>query len=481
MSTFQDLPNELVSRICHFVRAPDLLAFALGNKVIHTLAQDALKRHRELSKRYSLLEIGRLECPETTNAADADDTHEALKLLGTILHDPCVAYHPKSMRVGYCGHEESDPLSDLEPEDDDFGPRRSVLASHAAQLKQMVDECPFVVPNLKGKLKELLLQPENEHGAVSLLLTLLPNLKHVFLEDWSHCADTLRHVVGQIADANRDPSSPDHGKALTRLVECSMNHGDTEMGEWIDGFGVFAMLPSIRTLRGTQICGENADWPTGLRPRSSTVTEINFTISAIDAKSFRGLLEGICGLKKFTYSHGGALVGNAVYTPVAIIDLLRKHASQSLDLLDIDTDSPEEGEDREDRSIGSLHMFTVLKKIRLEENLFQLPEEPADFDKESPKALPGGEIHEEESVPSSTHETQIERLVDILPPSVIWFALVQLEDKEETRKRLEGLAEPKAEQLPKLKRLTFEYPDPTRRGYKKNWDRFVDLEEAVVT
>ena len=452
MSTFLKLPNELVSRVSHFVRPADLLAFALTSKVLYALTQDALNRNRVLSEQYSILLFGNLESlSDTLVSSTVDDTHHALLLLGTILQDPDVAYHIRDMHIGDCGFDESDGLFENTHTDIPES-RELVVANHSVQLQRLVDACPFVAPDWKQSLQELLLEPGNDHGAVCLLLTLLPSLRHVHLEEWSHCSDTLRHIVGKIAEANRDPASPHHGKALSRLVECSMNHGDTEMGESIDGYGVFAMLPSIQILRGRQICGEGLCWPTELRPRSSNVTEIEFTFSAIDVEAFSGLLEAIHCLKKFTYHYGGGIVGNGEYRPMAIIDSLRKTASQSLELLDIEGIPETFGNytEGEDRSIGSLRVFMVLKKVRLEDTLFLLPDEL-----ESPETLPDGGFYEEDCDAPS-----MERVVDILPPSVTGLTLIQLEETQESKKLFYGLADLKAEKLPNLKRLTFEHPDP---------------------
>ena len=452
MSSFQAFPNELVARVLHFVRPADLLPFALVSKLIYALAQDALNRHRELSERYSLVSFGELQSlPLNLFTSDVDGAHHALLLLGAILQDPDVAYHTRHMQIGDCGFDESDGLYD-NTHADNPEERESIVTNHSVELQRLVDECPFVAPDWKEGFKEILLEPGNDHMAVCLLLTLLPNLKHVHLEKWDNCSDTLRHIVGHIAEANRDAASPNHGKALTRLVECSMNYGDRHMGERVDGYGVFAMLPSIRTLHGRQICGQKTCWPTELGPRSSTVTEIEFTYSAIDVESFHGLLEGIDCLKKFTYSFGGRIVGHAEYRPIAIIDALRKTASQSLEMLDIDGIPKTSGDytEGDDRSIGSLHMFTALKRVRLEDTLFRVPEKL-----ESLKTLPDGKSYEEDSDTPS-----MERVVDILPPSVTSFTLVQLEDIQASKKLFYGLANLKAKRLPNLKSLTFEHSNP---------------------
>ena len=53
-----------------------------------------------------------------------------------------------------------------------------------------------------------------------------------------------------------------------------------------------------------------------------------------------------------------------------------------------------------------------------------------------------------------------EWVVDIFPPSVRRFTLIQYEETEESKAIFYGLADLKAEKLPNLKRLKFEHPDP---------------------
>ena len=102
-----------------------------------------------------------------------------------------------------------------------------------------------------------LLNPDNETAAVSLLLTLLPNLTSITLQDWTFVKQTLCDIVQRVAEVNRDPSSPCLGQALAYPEDCKLEHLDTEMSEDMNTYASFAMLPSMRYLRGDKVDGES--------------------------------------------------------------------------------------------------------------------------------------------------------------------------------------------------------------------------------
>lgn len=53
-----------------------------------------------------------------------------------------------------------------------------------------------------------------------------------------------------------------------------------------------------------------------------------------------------------------------------------------------------------------------------------------------------------------------ERVVNIFPPSVTRFTLIQFEETEESKEIFHSLADLKAQKLPNLRKLKFEHPDP---------------------
>lgn len=437
-----DLPNELIRRIIELVHPDDMETFALLNRLVYALATDTLSSHNALKKRYSSLKISYLDYDHSiAQAQRSRDSNHALLLLASIFKNPDVAYYPEVIHVGSCDDSEGGYASDAE---DVSRERESAVRQYSVQLRNMVDANQLIDEDLKEDMGDSISHSGSESVAVTLLMTLLPNLRHIDLCSWSAGEDTelLHNVIYRIAKANWDSTSTDYGKALSRLQSLSMNAFEVEDGEDINGFIPFALLPSMRTLRGHKVRGDDdLIWPTIYHPQPSTVTEINLKDSCVEASCFESLFAGIAALKTFAYEHGGsepsAWKKHVHYRPIAIIDALSKHASHSLEALGIDCNDGMLDEEDEDELPESLRSFTRLKSIRLEDRLFQNL----------------GRVGSEDG-------SVVVRLVDYLPASTTTFTLVQLDDPEFTMQLLEGLPQEKAEKLPKLVKLIFESPHP---------------------
>ena len=222
-----------------------------------------------------------------------------------------------------------------------------------------------------------LLNPDNEAAAVSLLLTLLPNLTSITLQDGTFVHETLSDIVQRVAEVNRDPSSSCFGQALAYLEEFKLERSDTEMSEDMNSYASFAMLPSMRYLQGDKVAGEILYWPPTFQYHSCAVTRIEISDGAISTKAFENLLSAITALKQFVYFHAGPIVGNTSYDPLGIIDILRSYAAHSLEDLNIEAHQNSISLDDDDLDddgdhVGSMHIFCSLKTIRLEDHLFQI-------------------------------------------------------------------------------------------------------------
>ena len=110
----------------------------------------------------------------------------------------------------------------------------------------------------------------------------------------------------------------------------------------------------------------------------------------------RTCLSAITALKQFVYFHAGPVVGTASYDPIGIIDVLRRYAAHTLEVLNIEAhhNSISTGDDDLDHDgdhVGSMHMFCSLKTIRLEDHLFQIQYS----DQMSSSAVPGDVDYDE--------------------------------------------------------------------------------------
>ena len=294
---------------------------------------------------------------------------------------------------------------------------------------------------------------------MGLLLTLLSGLVAVTIQNWSHKSEKVQEVVRQIAQANRNPESSSYQTALTNLNQFSIDSTRTIYGEDMQLYAPFAMLPSMRSLHGNKIDDCLFKWPTGFKPHSSTVTEISLYDSAIESANIEVLLGGIAALKKFTYYHGGGTLRSGDYDPAGIVDALRKHAAGTLEMLDIEAHDTFSMDEEVTPFVGSLQMFTALKSIRLEEQVF------LKNDNDKPYTVKDAVSNEVEALFHQGYPWV--PLIDILPASITCFTLLQMFDNKVTRTLLGGMAKHKSEKLPALKVITFECPDPLEPEMKQ--------------
>ena len=478
MLTFLDLSNELLYRIIKAVPGDDLQSLSLTNKLLHALSDKDCKKHLTL-KRYSTLFFGSYCYPydavhPSQNSKSHEDTKDPFLFLESIIKDSGVKGYAERMCVGNCADEE-DPTYwwnvDNQETSSDSGKRQYIITQRSAQLKMMIEDCDFMTEEDKEKASIAILNPKYEGLAVSLIATMLPNLRSIVAHGWSYGAASRRlcAVVVKIAEANQDPNSPNHDKALSQLQEFSMNHTSDEGGEDgenISSYAPFAMLPSMRVLSGTGIDGETIfEWPPSFQPGSSNVTEIHFTSSAVDAPAFESLLSGISALRKFTYHHHGAEAGFAEYSATGYVDSLRRHAASSLQLLDISTEGIDNliEDEKEHQRVGSLQMFTSLESVRLEYPAFQIA---GPNDGLNGEALEGRGFYTEEKEEDERTES-MERLVDFLSASIKSLTLLDHAETKQVQELFRGMAEEISEKLPVFKVVTFGGDNPLDDGMKE--------------
>ena len=463
MPTLLDLSNELLYRILKAVPRDDLQSLSLTNKLLHALSDKDRKKHLTLKKKYCTLSFGSYWDPthQSQNFKSHEDTKDAFCFLESIMKDSEVKEYPQRMFLGSCidGDVSFFAWHFGHSVDSLYAGRLQSITQHSARLKTMIGDCDFIPEEDKEKASVDILSPKHEGLAVSLVTTMLPNLRSIHTQNWSFgvASKRLCATVVKIAEANQDPMSPNHNKALSVLQEVSLSHTDDSDGERISSYVPFAMLPSMRILRGIYIAGETSfEWPSSFQPGSSNVTEIDFTLSAVDASAFESLLSGISALRRFTYHHYGPAAGFAVYNATGYVHSLRRHAASSLQLMNISKkDTGRLFEEEEDQQrVGSLQMFTSLENVRLECAAFSIagPNEGLNGDALEER---GFYTEEEEETTES-----MERLVDFLPASIKCLTIINCRKTVEVQQALRGMAEEVSEKLPAFKEVTFEGNDP---------------------
>ena len=459
MTSILDLPNEILYRIFTFVSTQDIPSFALTNKAIHVLSGDAVKRFHDVRNRYAVLTLGDyVDAENYSLGIGGNGAEDAYLILEDIFTDSDVALFTKKVRIG----QREEDIEDEEDDVDDgenglIDSRRKVVRTHLSCIKDLLDSSRLVPEDVKETVLARFEDAVNQADAITILLLLLPNVESIVLQDGSCASFRLRSVVETVAAANRNPQSPDHGKSLNKLHEIFIEHEDTEMGEDVNLYGPFALLPSMRSLQGNQIDGLEFCWPDSVQSHiSSLVTDINIELSAVSSDAFGTLLDGIAALKHFRYHHVGAMTGDSYYDVSGIVEALRRNATHSLSTLEIEAmDSENLNEDEQEQCIGSLKMFSCLRSIRLEDMVFRKnPDEMGRPRTLSVGASYGQRQHMREK------DCNMSRLIDVLPASTKGLTLISTMSDEEVWHMLQGLAEGKNDMLPLLKRITFECDDP---------------------
>ncbi|KAL8942668.1 MAG: hypothetical protein Q9216_001522 [Gyalolechia sp. 2 TL-2023] len=448
----------------------------------YLLAKDA---YSDYKKCYTTLQYGGYlgdDKDSFPNEETLQDCRDPRLLVQTVWVHPHVAFWPTALRAAYAEEDSPEEIGAATEVDEHHVDRillslqPSLRVERREQLELMTRQFYPIAPALKAGMSDVPSRVFTPNAALCLLMTLLPNLTSLALTCWSPFEAILGDTIQRIADANREPSSPLDGKALTKLRKISIIYWDTEMGEDISCYRPFATLPSIQFLHGVQICGEEEfTWPINFPPRSSTVTTIDFTQSAVSAESFAGLLGGIPALKHFTYHYGGGIIGDADYEPGDIIDALRLHACRTLESMDIEGLEQTFGNYSEEKVAGSLHEFCALKSVRLEDMLFRIPGSDDDASSEDDNNNnnnnnnQGGLIQVVGVSPSGNdYDPQaMSRVVDLLPPPIEHIAIVAGLRKERTNDLLQGLVELKEAKVPRLQKLTLHYDDPFTQEMKE--------------
>ncbi|KAL8992100.1 MAG: hypothetical protein Q9169_007373 [Polycauliona sp. 2 TL-2023] len=452
-------------------------SLVLSSKIFHSLATKFLQQHLILRKKYSSLTFCKSDEDEDEDEDESDlepnDTNDLLLFFGAIIENPSITCYPTTLR--YDGNQPDD--------------RQEIYDEELS--RRMVDSCDFIPLLNKEQATADLCQPDSTGATVNLLMTMLPNLKHLKTKNLQyHNGDRkqrkeFRNLMWIIAEAIRNPESPAYGKALTRLESFSLTHTAESYADDLEEFASFAMMPSMRILSGTGIAGDGFEWPPESVVRQSNVTEIEFTDSAVNASAFDNILSRIAALRRFTYNHAGAYVGRpnnhlgvvvgyAAYSPWGYVKALRKHAASSLRTMSIDSHNDDSLIEVGLRYVGSLKMFSALETIRLEDVAFQRDygtmsedsqgiepsyhyrDDKDEYYAEMMEASEGEESTNDLREPEDTYRN-MERLVDILPASVKSFTLIITPpESPDMRELFEGTPEEKAGQLPNLEEIILE-------------------------
>ena len=453
MNQLLDLPNELLQDIINVVHVDDLEAFTSCNKFIHALSRDVLQRHREMRMKYSTI-----RCTSKTISHGVMDVRlyvHPVTWLYEIISDGTVASYPTSLII----HDKVDHRTRPWP---GYDPPLEYPASDTRkrvedQIQLKLEQCPYIEPK---DMDLWLRRPPWLYfdTALSLLLSLLPNLQSILTGHIGIELPRTQYMLARIARANQECS---HENPLSRVfsIDRYQDAGPRWACRKIDLYLSFIEFPSIRRISGDYVHGYQ-EWTASAIARNyppskanlrndSKITEIKFTRSTITSGSFKILFSRINALQKFEYEHQPPLEeGLGTFEICRIAASLQDNASHSLVHLDLTVRTGRPSYLHGRAFIGSLRTFQVLKTIRTNNKVF--------IERVESPTSPGKKLR------------KIYRLVDLLPKSVEELQLVGIEINPDvdTSGIFDGLVELKTQNLPELKAINLDYFDPVAPDLK---------------
>ncbi|KAL8845737.1 MAG: hypothetical protein Q9221_009119 [Calogaya cf. arnoldii] len=373
------------------------------------ISRPAIEKHR--AEKYATIIFG----PPSYDGFDRFEGYHPLFLLDKIITDPSIASYVTEIQIHNCTSDH---------DDQDYGEghqQKKEQLENIVEKRQheLVTQCSWLREERREEWQEALSAIHNQPHFIGILPTLLPNLESITMTQMTGDSGPITEIVDTVAAANRDPGSPLHEKALTKLLEVSLNHSDTEMGEDFGLYAPFTNVPSMRSIHGRMITEDYEQ--ARVHPLRNDIEEIKIVYSAVDLRSWEWMLKSVKNLKRFGYHHAGSIVGNGAYDARGIVALLRQHASHSLRKLDLTTEETQDW-DPPNPFIGDLKGFKVLRILIIDDSCFQ------------------------------TMTGQVMRLVDMLPLSLRVVTLLR-EVSGDAVDLFRGLAEGKQQGLLELKRI----------------------------
>lgn len=347
MSSLLRFPNELLLKIIEELQE-DVEAFALTCTQLNFLAATHLRRHRIFKRKYSQISCG--------FRRGAGTMHEKipLEILLDIARDESIARYPKKVTI-------------RKPSKIPSRIRDLPLDQFRAEIQAKVAACLFWNKEQKKR-----------HGAeilrgcfvpaVTLLLTLLPNIEELNFE---HCSTPNQQLLRMIKKINScRPYTNTH--VLTKLSALGI-HGTSSEQNRIEKIKPFLSLPSLQTFRATSLV-ENFDTSWGDMGSFSNLRHIDLKESLVSSWALSSFIKLSSSIRTFSYEmkcdHGNDIFAQS--SPHRIITSLQEHSSRSLESLTLimNRDSNSKITLPSENVFGSFDAFGMLASIHLDASIF---------------------------------------------------------------------------------------------------------------
>lgn len=304
MAPFSSIPNELLEHILDHVMPEDLENFAQTSKHIRSLSTAALKNHRRLIRRFSII----------SGPSISKNVEPVLK---AVLANPRIGHYVKKIQIDGVAPDNSADLKGSD-EGSHMNPSTNIPAhitgdgwTDSAGDDSLVPnvDTPGVIKQIQAAIVEgKLLDPRrlaqiynnvragDNSLSLILLLPILPNLTVLSL--LGDCYPLALYSMLKQAKEHgiRILSHLDHIQTLSCKFE--YNHNDTAL----DGLEIFLLLPSLRKLTIGAIW--QIKWSRAFfdAPQPSNITELELSKCNIDSTILVYFLRHFPHLQTFLYT-----------------------------------------------------------------------------------------------------------------------------------------------------------------------------------
>ena len=189
--------------------------------------------------------------------------------------DDSLCLYPVIFRVGDCNIYSEQIMVEV----------RTALGDLEDVIRLKIQESPYIIPRKKGDWVKKVLAGHTD-STIALLLSLLLNVKNVYLSGFSLESSHLESVLVKISTLSHSNRKRRHPLSKLSYGFFDETHPSTILG--------FAVLPSMRSLHGKQIFGFK--WNVEDLDRKSSVRNIVLDDSTLDFMTLNNLVTHFHGL-----------------------------------------------------------------------------------------------------------------------------------------------------------------------------------------
>jgi len=276
--------------------------------------------------------------------------------LSEIMIRPRIAYYVQHLcvRLEYL----DEPPSALRP----FGNVPMTTQDSAWQDFLAVSKCPYISDKDSAHWQEMLDRADVQ-TVTSLLLTLLPNLRTMYLtcfDDSSKIARVVNSIASASQSSNRMTAQP---SALSKLCFFRISHPARHgaVGLWES----FAILPSMRCMRHGGFMKEDLERWFSHEPGSVGITEVQLEGRDLTIQTLTTLCSHNTFLEKFEYGENMGYPSQNCCRLSEIASLLQTYAGHNLKELRLSTNETSIPGPLVENFVGSLQGFSRLEKLEI--------------------------------------------------------------------------------------------------------------------